>query len=100
MTAIRTPHRTSDRRLAARWDQLAIEARQDASGRGATEMIEAVDAVARALRTDQPPSAEGVEVAAAMLRTASKAIGRLAAGGEDVVAAAARAALAALREAA
>lgn len=98
MTTIHVSHRSSDRRLAARWDQLAVQAREAARGRSAAELTEALDAVATELRAGRPVSARGAERAAAMLRTARSALDRRTGGGEDVVAAAAREALAALRE--
>lgn len=94
-------------RLAGRWDQLAIEARhlsaQDrrrgiVPGRSRAETVELLDSVAAALRADRMVLARGVALAATTLGTAANALGPLHDGGDDVVAAAARAAVAAMSQ--
>jgi hypothetical protein len=96
----------SRRRLAAGWDRLAADARRAGASeprpralRGSVaEAVELVDAVADALRADRALPARGLALAASTRPIAARAVPRLHNGGDDVLAAAARAVLAALRQ--
>ena len=78
--------------VAARWDELAARTRAAADDATADR----VGAVAETLRADRLVLARGVAYAATMTGTAGAAIERLHAGGEDIVAAIANAAVAAM----
>ncbi len=95
----------SRNRLAARWERIAIEARTAAArgsrfgagpSRTGTEAVDLVDSVAAVLRDDRFVPAQGIARSASTLGTAATASFWLGAGGDDVLAAAARAALAAM----
>lgn len=79
-------------RIAATWDELAARTRAAADDATADR----VGAVAETLRADRLVLARGVAYAAAMTSAAAAAIERLHAGGEDIVAAIANAAVAAM----
>jgi hypothetical protein len=85
----------SRHRIARRWDALAATARA-CLPRAHLDVAEYAQAVADVLRGDQPVSVRGVAVAGAMLRVAADGLQRPGAGGADLAAAAARAAIAAM----
>ena len=82
-------------RLARRWDALAVEARRRAA-RSRAEVAEHLQRVADVLRGDGLVFAHGVAIAITMRAPAAKAVQRLHTGGDDLVAAIARDALAAM----
>jgi hypothetical protein len=86
----------SRRRLAARWDELATHGRRTARGWTGEEAVEAVDTLAAVLSSDELMPVQGVALAAVMLSIAAAAVDRLDSGGDDLLAAAARATLAAM----
>lgn len=86
------------RRLARRWDDLALHPRlsRAPSPRSWTDLAEDFRHLALALRADQLVVARGVAIAAAMLDSARGAVSRLASGGDDIAGAIARAAITAM----
>jgi hypothetical protein len=87
----------SRRRLAARWDELATHGRRTTRGWTGDEAVEAVDTLAAMLCSDELMPVQGIALAAVMLGIAAAAVERLDSGGDDLLAAAARATLAAMR---
>ncbi|HZC73885.1 MAG TPA: hypothetical protein VE442_24570 [Jatrophihabitans sp.] len=96
LLAVRTAHlvgRASRRRIATRWDALAITARRH---RLQHELADHIQQVADLLRTDQPVGVHGVALATTTLALAADAVRRLERGGGDIVAATARSTLSAM----
>jgi hypothetical protein len=77
-------------RIAARWDELGALAR----ARTDRETADQVNSVAEILRADRLVLARGVAYAATMAGTAAAALDRIQVGGEDLVAAVVRTAIA------
>lgn len=98
LLAVRTAYLVSPasrRRIARRWDALAAVARRR-PGRSHLEVADLIQNVADLLGTDQPVGVRGVAAAVTMLAVAADAVQRPDTGGDDVAAAVARAAIAAM----
>jgi hypothetical protein len=88
------------RRLARQWAALAgdlHEPRGRGVGRSATDVADEIEQLADVLRADRVVFAQGVAIAATMLRAARSAVARFDSGGDDLAAAIARAAVAAMQ---
>ncbi len=84
---------TARLRVAEQWDELAARVRTAADD---DDTADWVNAVAETLRADQLVLARGVAYAATMAGAAGQAVARLHTGGQELVAAIARAAVAAM----
>ena len=83
---------TSRRHIADRWDTLAARARRSLP-RAQLEVADQIEEVANVLRDDQRIDVRGVAAAVTMLGLAANAIQQRSTGGQDIVAAVARAAV-------